>query len=560
VPGLTVTDAADEAAPAAVEPRARPGWLPLAIGLGVVAVFAVVLALAVTSDSPGFFPDSSVYLGTARNLLDGRGLTTPFNLQFNPYPPAQAVGFHGEFPLTVYPPLYPVLLAVLGWLGAGLVDGARLLNAVLFGVNVTLAGLLVWRITRSTVVAIVGALGLAVTVNVVVNHALVMSEPLMIAIVLGGTLLMPRLLRRPTAGVVVAVGACAAAAALARMAGIAFTGTVVVAVLLWLERPVRYRVRVAAVLAALGLSPLVLWILVTRFTSDAVAVRPLRVHFPAGDVYDTFVDTAAGWLAGAGGERTVYVVLLVVLVALLAALGWFVATERLPRGASDVVRDERAESNRLLGVLALFVVAYVVVLYLTATLFDAGISVEGRLLVPIQVAGAVLVVGLVYRAATRAGGTAIAVGAAIVVVVLCAWPWRQIAQGFGTTSTVDLVDRGFQPPGRSALGDAVAALPADALVASTFPPTLYSASRHDVVFVPPRWDRMSGERNDEFRAQLVELGRILADRHGYLALYPDPPKEFATEAELRRVVQLQEVGSFGDGALYRVTGLQPGVR
>ena len=69
-----------------------------------------------------------------------------------------------------------------------------------------------------------------------------------------------------------------------------------------------------------------------------------------------------------------------------------------------VVREERVESNRLLGVLALFVVAYVVVLYLTATLFDAGISVEGRLLVPIQVAGAVLVVGLVYRAVARVAG------------------------------------------------------------------------------------------------------------------------------------------------------------
>jgi hypothetical protein len=459
----------------------------------------------------------------------------------------------------VYPPLYPVVLAVLGWFGAGLVDGARLLNAVLFGVNVALAGLLVWRITRSTVAAIVGALGLAVTANVVVNHALVMSEPLMIAIVLGGTLLMPRLLRRPSAGVIAAVGACAATAALARMAGIAFTGTVVVAALLWLERPVRERVRVAALLAAIGLTPLVLWILVTRFTSDAVDVRPLRLHFPPADVYETFVDTMGGWLVGSDAERTTYVVLLLAIVVVVGALGWLVATDRLPGGADDIARDERTASNRLLGVLALFVVAYVVVLYLTATLFDAGISVEGRLLVPIQVAGAVLVVGLVYRVAARLGGTAIAVGAAIVVVVLCAWPWRQIAQGFGTTSTVDLVDRGFQPPGRSVLGDAVAALPADAVVASTFPSTLYSASGHDAVFVPPRWDRMSGERNDEFRPQLVELGRILAARQGYLALYRSPPKEFATDAELRRIMQLQQVGTFADGALYRVTGLQPGV-
>ena len=250
-------------------------------------------------------------------------------------------------------------------------------------------------------------------------------------------------------------------------------------------------------------------------------------------------------------------------MVVVAALGWFVATDRLPRGATDEIREQRVDSNRLLGLVALFVVSYVVVLYLTATLFDAGISVEGRLLVPIQVAGAVLVVGLVYRAVVRGrravGGTAVAIGAAIVVVVLCAWPWRQIAQGFGTTSTVDLLDRGFQPAGRSPLGDAVAALPRGALVASTFPPTLYSASGHDVVFVPPRWDRMSGERNDEFRTQLIELGRLLEARGGYLALYDHPPEGVRLQpAELARIMRLDEVGRFADGSLYRVKGLQPG--
>ena len=59
----------------------------------------------------------------------------------------------------MYPPLYPVVLAVLGWLGAGLVDGACVLNALLFGVNVALAGVLVRRITRSTAVAIASVSG-----------------------------------------------------------------------------------------------------------------------------------------------------------------------------------------------------------------------------------------------------------------------------------------------------------------------------------------------------------------------------------------------------------------
>lgn len=68
MPGLTT----EELAPVAAEPRERRAWRPVAVGLGVVAALAIVGTLVVTRDGPGFYPDSSGYLGTARNLLDGR--------------------------------------------------------------------------------------------------------------------------------------------------------------------------------------------------------------------------------------------------------------------------------------------------------------------------------------------------------------------------------------------------------------------------------------------------------------------------------------------------------
>ena len=71
---------------------------------------------------------------------------------------------------------------------------------------------------------------------------------------------------------------------------------------------------------------------------------------------------------------------------------------------------------------------------------------------------------------------------------------------------------------------------------------------------------MSGQRNDQYREQLIELGRVLGERQGYLVLFPDPPVEFATYDELARIMKLVEVGRFAEGTLYRVDGLQPGVR
>ena len=170
--------------------------------LAVVGVVAMAACLYLTRTAPGLAPDSVVYLGTAHNLSTGRGLTTPFNLMFNPYPPARAVSFGGDFPLTQYPPLFPIVLGALGWLGAGLVGAARAVNAGLFGVNVVLIGLLVARITRSRLLAVLGALAFAMSANVLINHGLVMSEPLMLTALLAGILTLPWLFRDPASRVV----------------------------------------------------------------------------------------------------------------------------------------------------------------------------------------------------------------------------------------------------------------------------------------------------------------------------------------------------------------------
>jgi hypothetical protein len=235
--------------------------------------------------------------------------------------------------------------------------------------------------------------------------------------------------------------------------------------------------------------------------------------------------------------------------------------DRLPPGATTAARQQRDDSDHLLGVLALFAGGYVVILFVSAALFDAGTSIEGRLLLPVQMAIVVVIIGLVHRVETRVAGSAVALAAVVLIVLVCAWPWRTLAEGFGRVSTLDLIDRpAFPAPTRSPLAVAVGRLSDDAVVASTFPSTLWFGSGHDVIFIPPRRYQIAGETNDDFREQLVELGRILTQRRGYVVLYRDPPLEFVTLDELARLVKLVEVQRFGDGTIYRVDGLQPGVR
>ena len=93
-----------------------------ALGIAALALLGVGLALAASRHGVGASPDSVVYIGVARNLLAGRGLTEPF-------------GALVDTPLTRYPPLYPALLAAGGPLGLDPLATARWISALLFGVR-----------------------------------------------------------------------------------------------------------------------------------------------------------------------------------------------------------------------------------------------------------------------------------------------------------------------------------------------------------------------------------------------------------------------------------------
>jgi len=557
VSGLTTTDVASDAPEAVAPARVRSISAEVLPLLAVVGVAATLMCLYLTRNAPGIAPDSVVYLGTAHNLVNGRGLTTPFNLMFNPYPPGRAVSFHGDIPLTQYPPLFPIVLGVLGWLGAGLVDAARTLNAALFGVNVVLTGLLLARVTRSRLLAVLGAIAFAVSANVLINHGLLMSEPLMLAALLSGTLLVPWLLRDPRAASLLAVGGCAGAASLTRLAGVSFTVAAVVAVLSWMKGSWAARVRYAAGLSALGIAPVALWALVTRIVSPSGDVRPVGFHPPGWRQFDTAVDTASGWLVDLDTGRPARVVLLVVVVVVCVVAAVMIASAR-PRRASgpsldaDAVEALDADARRLLGILALFVVAYLAMVLTTNVFLDASTSLEGRLLVPVQVTGGVLVLGLVHRALLPRVGARVAAVVVIAIMVWSAWPTRAIVRPFGSVSTVSALEDSFPTRARSPLADAVAKLPAGALLASNVPANVFFDTGRDSIFLPPRQYLVAGERNRDFAAQADDLGRIFAARHGYIVLYDDFSGALPSAADLGAHMRLVELGRYRDGVLYRV--------
>src|SRR5436309_7746834 len=143
----------------------------LTSAVGAVALLGSCILLISTRWGIGGYPDSVVYIGVARSILNGNG--------------ARFFNDMGEFtPVTQYPPLYPSIMATLGIMGLDPLLGSRWLSALFFGANALLVVCILYRITLSPGASIAGAFFALTSFPMIYIHSMAVSEPMFIFIVL----------------------------------------------------------------------------------------------------------------------------------------------------------------------------------------------------------------------------------------------------------------------------------------------------------------------------------------------------------------------------------------
>ena len=359
---------ADTAAPRPAIPRsALATWFRVLSA--VAGGWVVLLHVVATASGMSLQEDSAVYVGAARNLLAGDGLTVPFGT----LPPEL---------LTQYPPLYAVVLAAHELTGFAMLDFARWANALFAVVTV----LLVIRLSRTITGGSLGAAALAAVLVVsstrmIAVNAMVMSEPAMICLgTLGLALLVRFLGQRDRASIttLLVAGGLAGLAALTRYVGVAY-GLAGLVVLVGSSRRHRDGVRTIALYGLLSLGPIACFLGYSFLGTDTPTNRPLGWHPPLMTDLRALVDAFGSWFWSSAGSAATLVGLIAIVLTILA-----VARLRAQSGG----RGERREVTSVLGA---FAVAYALVVLTAITLVDASIPGDApRILLPLLPVVAVL--------------------------------------------------------------------------------------------------------------------------------------------------------------------------
>src|SRR6185436_7301101 len=111
------------------------------LALLLIAFIGMVLVIRATPQGLGLSDDSIAYIAGARSMAAGDGYREAW--------------LASDQPVTHFPPAFSSVLAFFGLFGIDPLRAVRWVNALLFGLNAVLLGILGWRMTPSLTAGLV---------------------------------------------------------------------------------------------------------------------------------------------------------------------------------------------------------------------------------------------------------------------------------------------------------------------------------------------------------------------------------------------------------------------
>jgi hypothetical protein len=475
------------------------GHRTVMVATAAIAAAAAVCVWYASAAGIGLSPDSVVYVETARSLLRGDGLES------------------GGAPLTHFPPLYPLLLAVFGAAGGDVLVSARVLHALLWAVVILLASGVAWSASgRVAAAALPAAVFLAAAAGLIEIHSTAWSEAPFFVFLLAAWLAIDRYLAGRGRGWLIAAGCGLGAAALTRYVGIVLVAPAVICVWLFGAEQTAKRDRPAFVLACVAWLPPLLWLVRNAVLVGTATNRTLTIHPPDLGAVREGVYTVSYWFFPPP-------VLAAPVRALVALLGLVVLTGSVMLGLRSLAAARRrGDGAPLRSMLALSFVFYGSFLLFSRTFLDAHTKFDNRILSPLLLAGVLLAcaapaaVGGEPRLRAAAGAVAVVVTAA----VLGNLPWTvhvirdRHTNGFGYSSPVwrDSPTLGW-----------LRGLPAQVPVFSNAPESIRLYLDRRAAIVPRLRSPTSGRQNPDLENEVGKMVAALTSDGGLVVYFDAAP-------------------------------------
>lgn len=353
--------------------------------LAVLVLVGIISVILATKLGTGISPDSVHYISAARNLLDGHGLSILSGLLYDN---------EGVRPITHYPPLYPTLLAMIGFFGIDLLDGARWLNAFLFGANILLVGAIIKYYSRSFLISILGSFLILASIDMLSIHSWAGSEPAFIFFSLGGLFLLAIYFDNQRPLFLICSSIAIASGFLTRYPGITLVTTGILGIFFFNKKTYYRKIIDSVVFTTITCFPMTLWVIRNLYIAGEATNRKVIYHPITYAHIRRGVSTLSMWLLPERVPPIIRGPFLIGVILVLSGIGIMLLRKIRKQNKSDSIKEYLITLSYL---LSLFILVYVLFIIISISFFDAHTILDGRILLPVYVSVIILILCISHK-------------------------------------------------------------------------------------------------------------------------------------------------------------------
>lgn len=477
------------------------------IALILIAAIGVVLALIATPEGAGLSDDSIAYIAGARSMVAGHGYREAW--------------LASNQPVTHFPPAFPAVLAFFGLLGIDPLNAARFVNALLFGANAGLLGILAWRMIPSLTAGLVLAGLFVLSGDLLQVHAAAMSEPLFILLSLLSFWMFDLYFERDHHWLwLVACGTFVGMAYLTRYSGLALIATFIAALFI-LHKSWRQRLTSIGIFIVATLPWIMGWTLRNKLVAENATNRTLVWHpltrqnlnIGMRTVGEAFIPVDA-WRREILKQPAIIEALIVLILGAafvwLTFRTWQYFTGRQPLTSST---SSSTKGEVISFTTGLYLFAYLVSIISSMLLFDAATKFKLRILAPTFVSLLILLIyfGVWLRSKNRP------LVLALTFIFLAFSAYKQVI----TISDLSKGGAGYASFKwyDSKAMDYLNELPADVRIYTDEPAAVYLYTGRGNYVLPDRFDSATALPREGFEEGVLQMRQEILDGRAVLVIF-----------------------------------------
>jgi len=354
----------------------RKSYVYLSILLLLITT-AVVIIYQVTRQGIGVTPDSIFYLCAADNLLKGNGLVT--------------ISGKADFiPMTHFPPLYPLLIALGQFIGVKQLVFCKYLNIVVFMLNVILCGFIIYRSTDKNIeAAFWGSILIISSYDVFRTHICAITDPIFLLLYLGTLWTLVLYIDKEHSLYLASCSILAALAFLLRYAGLSLIVAVLAGIWILSKRGLVKKISDGVIFLAISTIPMVVWISRNIYLTGNPFNRTFGYHMLSAANFPEKVGHILQRISSLPFKASVAIIIASILATLVIA--YFLNPYR------KLIHDKLINLGTAPYLIIDIMIAYIAIVVISLIFFDHAIYLGFRILLPLIVFGQLLMIILLTR-------------------------------------------------------------------------------------------------------------------------------------------------------------------